>query len=56
MLFHPEAEPLGAGQIRLVPSQAPYLSSDMDEALRALDEAPDGYRFLDWSGQGLQVI
>ena len=36
-------------------AQAPYVSHDTSQAVRALEEAPDGYRFLDWSGQGLEV-
>ena len=36
-------------------TQAPYVSHDTSQAVRALEEAPDGYRFLDWSGQGLEV-
>ena len=58
MIFHPEADPLEAGCIRLTSShtQAPYVSHDTKEAIRALEEAPDGYRFLDWSGQGLKRV
>jgi len=42
--------------VRLTPSQAPYLARDQDEAIRALEEAPDGYRMLDYSGQCLEVL
>ena len=54
--FHPEADQLQAGQLRLQTSQAPYTSKDVHEAVRALDEAPDGWRMLDWSGQGLEAL
>jgi Leucine-rich repeat (LRR) protein len=56
LLFHPEADPIEVGQIRLNPSHAPYLSKDTREPVHALEEAPDGFRFLDWSGQGLTEL
>ena len=47
MLFRKEADPL---------TQAPVKSKDSSVPCRPLEEAPDGFRRLDWSGQGLTVL
>jgi len=56
MLFHPEADALAPGMIRAAPCRAPFISRDTQEAVRALEEAPDGFRMLDFSGQGLRNL
>ncbi len=57
MDFYEEADPLPPGGIRLIPSSAPLIvKADTVHPVKALEEAPDGYRRLDWSGQALKTI
>ena len=52
-----EADELPAGGIRLAPSDAPMRTEGaVLVPVKALEEAPDGYRRLDWSGQGISEI
>ena len=56
MDFYDEADALPPGGIRLAPSEAPMTSDETLVPLKALEEAPDGLRRLDWSGHGMQKL
>ena len=56
MDFYEEADAIPAGGIRLKPSNAPMTAGHALVAVKALEEAPDGYRRLDWSGQGITEL
>lgn len=57
MDYYEEADPLPAGEVRMLPSTAPMTcDGDTLHPVRALEEAPDGFRRLDWSGQGLTIV
>ncbi len=56
ILFHPEVDALAPGMIRPTPCGAPFISRDTQEAVRTLEEDPDGFRMFDFSGQGLRNL
>eukprot|EP00960_Hanusia_phi_P040674 754583-Hanusia_phi.AAC.4 len=71
MSLYPEGDFIAAGEIRMQAGQtssrvccswrlqeptAPFLPQHPDDAIRALDEAPDGRRLLDLSGRGLREL
>lgn len=56
MEYYEEADKLRGGQIRITPSHAPLCAEHTNGPVRALEEAPDGYRCLDWAGQGLTEL
>ena len=53
-----EADPIEPGACRLQPSPAPLITgkNGVVVPVKALEEAPDGRRRLDWSGQGLVTL
>ena len=56
MDFYDEADELPVGGIRLKPSDAPMVAGKTLVPVKALEQAPDGYRRLDWAGQGLSEL
>eukprot|EP00961_Rhodomonas_salina_P138872 1868661-Rhodomonas_salina.1 len=57
MDYYDEAEAAPPGTVMLQPSSAPMtVTGEKIEAVRALQEAPDGLRMMDWSGQGLDTM
>uniref|UniRef100_A0A6U6BRA6 Disease resistance R13L4/SHOC-2-like LRR domain-containing protein n=2 Tax=Guillardia theta TaxID=55529 RepID=A0A6U6BRA6_GUITH len=56
MEFCEEAEPILPGAIRVQPLDAPYTCGNFLIPVKALEEAPDGFRRLDWSGRGMNFM